>query len=47
MDGRELWEEGDLCKRKTASGVDLNRNWDFAWQHQVRGHQESVEETCM
>ena len=40
MDGRELWEQGDLCRRKSASEVDLNRNYDFAWQLQVRGYKE-------
>ena len=35
VDGRELWEQGDLCRRKSASEVDLNRNYDFAWQLQV------------
>ncbi|GAX73946.1 hypothetical protein CEUSTIGMA_g1396.t1 [Chlamydomonas eustigma] len=36
VDGRVLWEGGDLCRRKTASDVDLNRNWDFAWHAQSR-----------
>lgn len=35
IDGRQLWEAGDLCRRKTASNVDLNRNWPFAWVNQV------------
>ena len=42
MDGRELWEKGDLCRRKTASDVDLNRNYDFAWQQQVRFASERI-----
>lgn len=24
-------EGGDLCLRKTTAGVDLNRNWEYAW----------------
>ena len=24
-------EGGDLCLRKTTNGVDLNRNWGYAW----------------
>ncbi len=35
MDSRRLWEAGDLCRRKTASDVDLNRNWDFEWKQEV------------
>jgi len=33
MDGRLLLEQGDLCRRKSASGVDLNRNYPFAWRN--------------
>ena len=32
VDGRALFEAGELCRRKTAAGVDLNRNWPYAWQ---------------
>ena len=35
MDGRTLWEGGELCQRKTHSQVDLNRNYDFAWKKLV------------
>jgi hypothetical protein len=34
---RRLVEGGELCVRKAAgSGVDLNRNWPFAWRADVR-----------
>ena len=37
LDGRRRVEGGDLCLRKTPdTGVDLNRNWPFAWQRAVR-----------
>jgi hypothetical protein len=35
LDGRLLWEGGDLCRRKTASQVDLNRNWGQSWHQQA------------
>jgi len=28
---RKLVERGQFCQRKTLSGVDLNRNWEFQW----------------
>eukprot|EP00955_Chlamydomonas_euryale_P042746 352421-Chlamydomonas_euryale.AAC.27 len=31
LDGRELFEAGEVCRRRTGSGVDLNRNWGHAW----------------
>ena len=31
IQGRKAVEAGDLCMRKTAAGVDLNRNWAHAW----------------
>jgi hypothetical protein len=31
IQGRKAVEAGDLCMRKTAAGVDLNRNWEYAW----------------
>lgn len=37
MDGRALLEQGELCRRKTASNVDLNRNYPFAWKGHVSG----------
>eukprot|EP00884_Botryococcus_braunii_P007354 jgi/Botrbrau1/1661/Bobra.116_2s0005.1 len=30
--GRKAVEGGRTCLRKTAAGVDLNRNWEYAWQ---------------
>ena len=35
IQGRKAVEGGDLCLRKTTAGVDLNRNWGYAWT-QVR-----------
>uniref|UniRef100_A0A7S0WFA8 Peptidase M14 domain-containing protein n=1 Tax=Chlamydomonas leiostraca TaxID=1034604 RepID=A0A7S0WFA8_9CHLO len=35
-DGRVLLEGGELCRRKTRTGVDLNRNWPYAWQKEPR-----------
>lgn len=29
--GRRLFEGGKLCERKTAHGVDTNRNWPVDW----------------
>ncbi|EFJ41462.1 hypothetical protein VOLCADRAFT_98500 [Volvox carteri f. nagariensis] len=31
VDGRQAWEAGNLCLRKTSKGVDLNRNYPFAF----------------
>ena len=31
IQGRKAVEGGDKCLRKTTAGVDLNRNWEFAW----------------
>ena len=31
IQGRKAVEGGDLCLRKTTNGVDLNRNWGYAW----------------
>ncbi|GIM03502.1 hypothetical protein Vretimale_8268 [Volvox reticuliferus] len=31
VDGRQIWEGGNLCLRKTSKGVDLNRNYPFAF----------------
>ena len=36
VDGRLAWEAGDLCLRKTAKGVDLNRNYPFGFASEVR-----------
>jgi hypothetical protein len=35
VDGRAAWEAGDLCLRKTAKGVDLNRNYPFGFASEV------------
>ncbi len=32
IQGRKAVESGDTCLRKTAAGVDLNRNWAHAWR---------------
>ena len=37
IQGRKAVEGGDLCLRKTTNGVDLNRNWGYAWA-QVMAH---------
>lgn len=31
IQGRKAVEGGDMCLRKTTNGVDLNRNWGYAW----------------
>lgn len=31
IQGRKAVEGGDMCLRKTTAGVDLNRNWEYAW----------------
>ncbi|KXZ54924.1 hypothetical protein GPECTOR_4g996 [Gonium pectorale] len=31
VDGRQEWERGALCLRKSAKGVDLNRNYPFGF----------------
>ncbi len=36
IDGRQAWEAGNLCLRKTAHGVDLNRNYPFGFANEVR-----------
>ena len=40
IQGRKAVEGGDMCLRKTTNGVDLNRNWGYAWV-QVRS------QTCL
>ncbi|KAG2498170.1 hypothetical protein HYH03_003926 [Edaphochlamys debaryana] len=40
VDGRQAWEGGNLCLRKTARGVDLNRNYKFAFAHEVPTHSD-------
>ena len=35
IQGRKAVEGGDLCLRKTTNGVDLNRNWGYAWAQVV------------
>lgn len=35
LDGRQAWESGNLCLRKTPKGVDLNRNYPFAFVNEV------------
>lgn len=35
IEGRREWEGGSLCLRKTPGGVDLNRNYPFAWRKEV------------
>ena len=32
VDGRKLVEQGHYCHRTNKRGVDLNRNWDAAWE---------------
>ena len=32
IQGRKAVEGGDMCLRKTTNGVDLNRNWGYAWK---------------
>lgn len=39
VDGRQAWEAGNLCLRKTAHGVDLNRNYPFGFASEVRPEQ--------
>ncbi|KAG2435855.1 hypothetical protein HXX76_007050 [Chlamydomonas incerta] len=34
VDGRQAWEAGNLCLRKTAHGVDLNRNYPFGFANE-------------
>ncbi|KAK9805763.1 hypothetical protein WJX73_006850 [Symbiochloris irregularis] len=43
--GRKAAETGDTCQRKTLSGVDLNRNWGFAWKQTAKAHEEYGGET--
>ena len=31
IQGRKAVEGGEMCLRKTTNGVDLNRNWGYAW----------------
>ena len=31
--GHQQIEKGQECSRKNEGGVDLNRNWDFMWDH--------------
>jgi len=33
-------ERGNMCLRKTLSGVDLNRNWPVGWKANRMGHEE-------
>ncbi len=35
--GRQQFEQGKLCLRKTPEGVDLNRNWPLFWQPAAPG----------
>lgn len=35
LEGRQMWDTGDLCRRKTPTNVDLNRNYPFAWKNEV------------
>ena len=41
-------EGGDLCLRKTTAGVDLNRNWEYAWTKvgSTRRGFQFVSDTC-
>ncbi|KAK9841020.1 hypothetical protein WJX81_006161 [Elliptochloris bilobata] len=40
IQGRKAVESGDACLRKTAAGVDLNRNWAHAWRQAEAGSEE-------
>lgn len=50
IQGRKAVEGGDMCLRKTTNGVDLNRNWGYAWAKVRTGacnsHITSSQGTC-
>jgi hypothetical protein len=42
IQGRKAVEGGDNCLRKTTAGVDLNRNWEFAWTAVRPAHAQTM-----
>ena len=42
--GHRQVEAGQECSRKNEAGVDLNRNWDFMWDHNTKAaHDETYQ----